>query len=75
MASGVFRCDAQHGALGSAHGEMGFPGFLSTHPPGSGRVVGGLGEAHAFAKQAGGERQLVGLEHGCPKKPLNMVGR
>lgn len=73
MAGGVFCCDAQRGALWSAYAEMGFPGFLSTQPHRSHRAVGGLGETHTFAKQAGGHGQLVGLEYGCPQKAVNMV--
>jgi len=38
------------------------------------KVVGRLGEAHSFAKQAGGQGQLVGLEYDCPKETLNTVG-
>lgn len=38
------------------------------------RGVGGLGKAPAFAKEAGGEEQLVGLEYTHPKETLNMPG-
>lgn len=64
VASEVFHCGAQSGALWSAFGER---GTWVTQPQHPWRVA-GLGKAPACA------RQLVGLEYAHPKETLNTPG-